>query len=220
MSERLKAFISSEISQAWQERYAKNNIDLLAESLIQLEFCGPKDLPKSDWIFVSSKNAAQFLWNYYPDELKARSLAAVGKKTEEKLKSYGLKCDFVGNLSDTAEVGKKFKRMLGNQHCLFPTSNKTTGKVYTELNKNQFTGLQLYRTIEKTRKLGSFDLYLFTSPANVRAFMTQNEINKEAIIWCIGPSTAEPLNTYSCNILKISSLEKLLSVGIESFNKI
>lgn len=218
MSKRLKAFISSEISQAWQDRYAEKKIDLHAESLIQLEFCGPKDLPKSDWIFVSSKNAAQFLWDYYPDELKARNIAAVGKKTEEKLKSFGLKCDFVGNLSDTTAVGKEFKRMLGNQHCLFPTSNKATGKVYSELNPDQFETLELYRTHEINKNLGPFDLLMFTSPANVRSFLTNNQISENSSVWAIGRSTAESLKSIPCQILRKSNLDELLECGLQAIN--
>ncbi len=218
MSERLKAFISSEISQAWQDRFAEKKIDLHAESLIQLEFCGPKDLPKSDWIFVSSKNAAQFLWEHYHDDLKGRKLAAVGKKTEEKLKSFGLKCDFVGNLSDTGAVGKEFKSMLGDQHCLFPTSNKTTGKVYSELKPDQFERLELYRTHEINKNLGPFDLLMFTSPANVKSFLNNNKISENAIVWAIGPSTAESLKSIPCHTLTKSNLNDLLERGLQAIN--
>ena len=218
MSERLKAFISSEVSEAWIDRYAEKNIDLHAESLIQLEFCGPKQLPQSDWIFVSSKNAAQFLWDFYPNELKNRKLAAVGRKTANHLENFGLKCDFIGSLADTRKVGEDFKKVLMNKYCLFPTSDKTTGKVYAALADHQFETLELYRTLELQKKLLDFDILMFTSPANVRAFLAKNEIKKNATIWTIGPSTTKSLNPFSCNTLKVSCLDQLLQQGIKPFN--
>jgi uroporphyrinogen-III synthase len=218
MPERLKAFISSDVSRAWLDRYAEQEIDLHAESLIQLEFCGPKELPQSDWIFVSSKNAAQFLWDHYPNELQSRKLAAVGRKTANYLENLGLQCDFSGSLANTSAVGADFKKVLANLYCLFPTSDKTSGKVFADLDNHQFETLELYRTREVHKKLPRFDLLMFTSPANVSAFISQNKIPENTKIWSIGPSTAESLVPIISNTLRVSSLEDLLQAGLRTFN--
>lgn len=214
MSEKIKAFISSSVDKKWKAVYKKSGIELTAIPLIALEFCGPEKLPDSDWIFISSQNGARFLWENYPEKLKSVNLAAVGNKTTEFLQKMGLNVLFSGNSSDTEVVSQAFLKVLKNESCLFPVSDKSSGKVYKAIPEPQRQVVTLYRTLEKAQSLPHFDIYMFTSAANVRAFLTKNTFHPTAKILAIGPSTALALDRYTVIQTRQSQIEELLEMGL------
>lgn len=172
-----------------------------AQSLINIlpvEF--DVSIPKTDWIFFSSRNAVEHFFSKSPKIKENTHFGAIGSSTALVLKKY-VKVSFQGT-GDTHQVGKTFKSLIGNQTVLFPISDRSIRTVQKELNKEQVTDLIVYHS-DSTNKIHipHVDILIFTSPSNVEAYFHENEISSSQKVIAIGNTTKEALLEKGINAL-------------------
>src|SRR5690606_15241345 len=161
-------------------------------SLVPLNFQLPKQF---DWIFFSSVNGVDYFLASasIPQNVK---VAAVGTSTADHLEKRGFLVDFVGSGGDVEKVGTEFNNLAAKKIVLMPGSSKSTGKLQRSVSKNNdVIQIPVYDTVENSNKIESCLIYVFTSPANVRAFFGKNQKSQSKYL-AIGKSTWEVLREF------------------------
>ena len=151
-------------------------------------------MPKTDWIFFSSKNAVKHFFEQ-AQNLEGTKLAAVGKATSDELRRFNKRADFIGYSTDTQLTGKQFASVVGSKTILFPQAKgsiKTIQKQF--INPQQIIDMSVYETIKNNDKPVSYaDIVVFTSTSNVEAYLEKNKINEKQKIVAMGDATANAL---------------------------
>lgn len=171
-----------------------NGYQVYSKALIDIRFIPLKSLPKTDWIFFSSKNAVK---NFYMRQpvLDAVKIGCVGKSTADELRKFGKRADFIGYSTDTKLTGKQFASTVGTKSVLFPQAKESMRSIQQAFpNPKQTIDIAVYETLKKNEeKIPDFDIGVFTSPSNVEAFFEKNKLNPEQKIIAMGESTAAAL---------------------------
>ena len=120
----------------------------------------------------------------------------MGKGTAKELLSYGCTPDFVGN-GQPAEVAKAFLDLVKGKTVLFVKAQNSKNSIRTLLETEiECEDLVVYQNEVAPIKLNQgFDYYVFTSPLNVEAFFSVNEIEPGSRIIAIGQTTASFLES-------------------------
>lgn len=186
-------------------------IELISASCIRFEPLGFEAPHDYDVIFFSSPRAADFFLNRITlsgDKL----LAAVGATTADFLRRKGFTVSFVGEGSNPETVGRKFAAWCGTRRVLIPHSDRSLHSIANLLDQNQITEIEVYRTVLDAPKIEDCDLYVFTSPSNVEAFLCQNQLPEQAKLIAWGTSTLKAIQSagYEAELLPNSSLEALM----------
>lgn len=178
-----------------EKRLAALRVNLLAQSFIRIDHVPfSPAIPQTDWIFFSSKNAVRAFFAQSP-RLGNQRFAAVGKGTAELLKQFA-QVDFIGEHIDTTITAQDFKSIVGDGTVLFPQSNisrKTIERVFASW---QVVPLVCYTTQEVELKVNPADIYVFTSPSNVRAFYRLNTVSPNAKVIAFGYPTQQALSEH------------------------
>lgn len=165
-------------------------------------------LPQTDfsWIFFSSQNGVRNFFSSNP-VLSNVKLAAIGPATASILAENG-PVDFVGEENDIKAVGSKFAELIGIETALFPISKSSLRSAQKQLPAAQVIDLVCYETIADTKRIAPCDVYLFTSPSNVRSFAEANEFDTKAK-YLAGPATVEVVKEYGVgNPIALSNWEE------------
>ena len=144
------------------------------------------------------------------EEVRYKKTACLGISTASKLKEYQIEPDFVGT-EDIIDVANYFINKIDQDFVLFPRAEVSKRSIQKRLNSNQVEDLIVYKTIEKDILLERiYDVILFTSPSNVRAFFNSgNTIGESQRAIAIGLSTKSELESFNVEAgLAISYLEK------------
>ena len=149
-----------------------------------------KPLSNFNWIFFSSRNCVKHFFAAKPDTSNAK-LAAIGSMTAKALVEFGT-VDFVGSSNKTDEVTTQFANTVGTDRVLFPISKSSLQRIQSGLSADQVTNLVCYETVLKPRDLSVSDVYLFTSPSNVRSFAERNDFPINSL-YLAGPTTCKEL---------------------------
>lgn len=169
-----------------------NGISLIAESLIRFERISLKVSQSYQVIFFGSIRAARyFLENEKISEETA--VACIGVTTAERIRSFGVKVDFIGEKSGQPDqVAADFVRWVGQRSVLIPCSEQSNRSIAKKLPVDQYEEVHVYRTLSACQPIASSDIYVFTSPSNVTSFLKCNSKPKGQIIaW--GETTAKAL---------------------------
>ena len=171
----------------------QNKLDLTAQSLIEFEAVPFKIESNFDIVFFSSIRSAEF---YFEKAAKKSKLvyACIGETTNSKLKKLGIDCEFVGKeAGNPKKTAEEFKNWVQNRIVFFPQSNLSLGTFSAILPENQVIKHVVYKTNLIERKIENCQIYIFTSPSNLDAFLTINEIpdDTKVIVW--GESTENRL---------------------------
>lgn len=190
-----------------EQRLSALRANLLAQSFIRIEHIAfSPAIPMTDWIFFSSKNAVLAFFASAPLIGKQR-FAAVGKGTAELLKQY-VPVDFIGEHIDTTITAQDFKSVVGGATVLFPQSDISRKTIESACAASQVESLVCYSTQELEIKMKPADIYVFTSPSNVRAFYRLNAISPEAKVMAFGYPTQQVLSEhFSGNIIIPEALD-------------
>jgi uroporphyrinogen-III synthase len=180
-----------------------HQLNLISQSLIFFE---PTDFQVSESyevLFFSSIRSAEFF--LYKEKIHtSKKIACVGRETALKLENLGLHIDFVGtNSGNPSEVAFEFKNWLGNGRVLIPHSSESLHTITEYLSQNQFILIEVYKTKLKSLKVPPVDCYVFTSPSNVRAFLSVNELAKMKNVVAWGRSTENELKSNQVPISKV-----------------
>lgn len=179
------------------------DFDVHAESLIRTEAISfdPK-LPSTDWIFFSSSNAVRHFFQGKP-HLQRQRMAAIGKGTAQTLSAFHA-VDFTGDAIDIEDSAYRFADIAQNQTVLFPIAADSLRHVQAAFNPENIIELPVYRTIEKPCMIPPADVYVFSSPSNVRSFF-QHNATPPAHMKCVafGEATALELRNHQVDTIEI-----------------
>jgi uroporphyrinogen-III synthase len=209
-----KVFISREQKDCenLSNRLLRNEIDLISKSLITFEPV-PFFIPRFyDVIFFSSLRSAHF---YLKDVAidKRIQVACIGSETAKKLIEMGIRPAFIGENSGNPEsVAIDFKNWLGNRTVVFPHSDQSFHSVANLLDSSQVIKVEVYKTINTPLMIPRCDLYIFSSPSNVKSFTINNKLNEESQVIAWGTSTAKELIKNKIpvmNVLQTGTLNEL-----------
>ncbi len=180
-----------------------NQIELIAKSLIAFEevtFIPPTDY---DVIFFSSIRSAYFYLNQFSIDNRVQ-VACIGVETAKKLIELGIQPVFIGeNSGNTKDVALDFKNWLGNRKVFFPHSDKSFHSIANLLNSTQIIKVEVYKTINIPLVIPPCDLYIFSSPSNVKSFITKNRLKEDCQVIAWGMSTEKSLVKNKIPVLKV-----------------
>jgi uroporphyrinogen-III synthase len=195
----MKCFVSRSRA-AWQpsiDALKAPSLEWHCQSLIETKPL-PFLLPEHpfDWIFFSSREGVKHFFQQVPTPPIAR-IAAIGAATAEDICAFST-VDYVGASSDTHAIAKTFAQLVGKSLVLFPISEQSVRTVQQSLPQEQVTEVLCYRTTSVVAQLPPFQLYVFSSPSNVRSFFETNTIATGASVIAFGKRTAIQLAAYGC----------------------
>jgi uroporphyrinogen-III synthase len=223
MKKKTKLFYSGTVSENSPLRTfcEKNDWELTARSLLRFEAIPFTVSAPFDVIFFSSPRSL----NYFISSIASLEnipLACIGAGTAKALKQHHLIPNFTGEKSgDPEKVAEDFKEWLGERHVLFPLakqSNETIAKIIPEKQK---TLIRCYETLLVETEIPVQDIYVFTSPSNLEAFLLLNRFPADAQIVAWGKTTDKKiveLGLRSAVVLEESSEEALVRILIESLD--
>ena len=162
-------------------------------SLIDFKAIPVTSIPKTDWIFFSSKNAVRHFFNQ-GFNLKMQKVGCIGEATFKILSQYIKQVNFCGNDVDIHKTSAEFSKIIGHETCLFPISNISKKTVQQHLSANQVFNMVVYETFSLANfKLPELDVLIFTSPSNVQNYFSKYPINPNQKVIAIGSSTLNEL---------------------------
>ncbi len=187
--------------------------NLIAESMIDFSEMAFKVPKKAEIIFFSSKNGVRYFFNQ--NELpKGVETACVGKETARVLRKHNIEPTFIGeNSGDPEAVGKEFLQFIGDKHVFFPTSNASLHTIANLLPEKQKTIASIYETKTSAQKIAPADIYIFSSPSNVKGFLEENTISNDAKVIAWGLVTERALmdaDVFPEYVLETGQKEELL----------
>lgn len=190
-----RIFISKSLSELTQlSLFCKErNLELIAESCIGFEAIPFQIREQYDVLFFGSIRAAQFFLETKSINA-AIQIACIGETTAQKLKALGLHVSFIGEKAgNPSDVAQKFRIWLGDQRVCFPISNVSKESIISEIPKEQYEKLVVYKTIFKKIERLESDIAIFTSPSNFESYLASgNKVPSVVIAW--GRSTKKAIS--------------------------
>jgi hydroxymethylbilane synthase len=195
----LSVFITRELSAQsyFRKSLAKHNIYIDARSLIRTVPVFTKldsfIFRHVDWIFFSSKNSVEYLFQLDPVLPKVVKFGVMGAGSEEMLRRKGHFTDYVGESGDTAEVADGFAELVKGQTVLFPGAEGSLKSIQKGLSPDtKVIDLPVYETVLVDQvEASSADVLVFTSPSNVDAYFAENLLDPYQKVVAIGKSTGK-----------------------------
>jgi len=165
-----------------------------SKSLIDLKKLTIKDLPKSDWLFFSSKHAVEFFFMQKPN-IGTTKIGCIGKSTSQAIRELGLRADFIGQSTDTKLVGKQFAARVGLGKVVFPIARDSMRTIQWQFAKQQnVIDLPIYATLKVPHEVAeTTDILVFTSPSNAESYLEKNSIHPHQKIIAMGEATEKAL---------------------------
>ena len=187
-----------------------------------IEFAPPSDtepiqdalthISEYDWIIFTSANGVEAFFHYLDAagrDLRAlgnAKVAAIGSATDARLRSHGVKTDYVPERFIAEEVlDGLLERGAGNEHILLPRAEQARDVLPDGLRQAgaEVDVVPVYRTVQAEAnpaamarvRRGDIDVVTLTSSSTARNLATlldgQMESLNRATVACIGPVTAE-----------------------------
>ncbi|MFT3765345.1 MAG: hydroxymethylbilane synthase [Minicystis sp.] len=166
------------------------------KSLIEFKQIRIKELPKTDWVFFSSKHAVEYFFKQNPDLDKNVKFGCIGTSTSAELRAFGKRADFIGTSTDIKLVGKQFSSKVGSGKVLFPIARDSRKSIQWQMVKQENVfNLEVYATLKHSVEIPEdCDILVFTSPSNVEAFFEKNKILPHQKIIAMGEATGKSLH--------------------------
>ncbi len=210
-----KVFISKHDHEVadFKKQLSESDFQLISESFLRFQTTEFNLEKNYDIIFFGSIRSVIFL-RAGIDLGNAKAIACIGTKTASILTELGHPVDFVGKSSgDPSQVAKDFKKWCGNRRVLFPLSNRSLKSISSVFPAEQVEETVVYQTELIKKEIQQCDIYIFTSPSNVKGFLLQNDLPEicEVIAW--GKSTEQALMDVNINAdycLEESSFRELI----------
>ena len=193
---------------------SQHNIELNAKSLIAFNAVEHDDEINADVVFFSSPRSVDFFYKSLKD--KNVSLAVLGSGTARRLNELGFSADFAGSASGNPEaVAEEFLSWLGDRTVLFPLSSRSNRSISRHVPTAQLKEVVVYETVNTPEKIDVSQIYVFTSPSNVEAFLSQNALPGDAVVIAWGKTTEKRMLEQGMRptfVLETSSLRELEQV--------
>lgn len=170
------------------------SFEIEGKSLIEFKQITIKELPKTEWIFFSSKHAVKYFFDQKPT-IGSVKMACVGKATSDELRSYGYRAEFIGQSTDTKLIGKQFAAKVGNAKVLFPIARDSMQSIQWQFPKrDNAINLVVYATLKHSLEISpETDIVIFTSPSNVEAYFEKNKLSDNQKAVAMGEATKTAL---------------------------
>ncbi|MGM7702207.1 uroporphyrinogen-III synthase [Pseudalkalibacillus sp. Hm43] len=170
------------------------------------------------WVIFTSQNAVRFFMESLEEagqpieRLHTCKVAAIGKKTLERLEAYGVNVDFYPSEFVAEQFAKEFIEWIQpGEKILLPHGNLARTTIRDELLENGYevdavityeTVADTYRKAELREAItnASVDIVTFTSSSTVHFFfelLGDGTALEGCLTACIGPITAETLEQYA-----------------------
>jgi hydroxymethylbilane synthase len=164
------------------------------KSLIEFREIRIKELPKTEWVFFSSKHAVRYFFRQKP-ALGNVKFGCLGTGTSAELRAHGFRADFIGQSADVKLVGKQFGSRAGNTKVLFPVSRGSLQTIQAQMPKKEnVINLEVYATLKHPIDLPDTpNILVFTSPSNVESFFEKNKLSGSPHVVAMGESTGKAL---------------------------
>lgn len=189
-----------------------------AQSLIETALLKnlPGSLPKADWVFFNSKKALQHFSEKY-GHLFDKKIGVAGHGTKTLLEKLGYLAQFVATHENTKRSAEEFSTLVtSNETVLFPEASNTLATFQHYLEHVQVVSFPVYETRMILSILPAFDVYVFTSPSNVRSFYQKNMISPQAKVIAMGEKTKlELLHHQADLVVKLPQQLDFLSLARE-----
>ena len=173
----------------------KLGFEVQGTSLIEFKQIAIRFLPKTDWIFFSSKHAVRFFFNQKPELWPGVKYGCVGSSTSAELRSFGHRADFIGQSTDIKLVGKQFSSKVGNARVLFPIARGSMQSIQWQMVKrDNVVNLEVYATLNISQEISTEnEVLIFTSPSNVESYFEKNTIHPHQKLIAMGEATGKAL---------------------------
>jgi hydroxymethylbilane synthase len=170
------------------------DFEVEGKSLIEFKPIKIKELPKTEWVFFSSKHAVRYFFNQDP-KIENVKFGCIGTSTSAELRSFGKRADFIGQSTDTKLVGKQFSSKVGNAKVLFPIARGSMQSIQWQMVKRENVfNLEVYATLKHSLEISQdYEILVFTSPSNVEAYFEKNKVQPHQKVVAMGESTGKAL---------------------------
>ena len=202
MSNDKRVFISREqtTDSVFSRKLSRAGFKVHGELLITITGIPFAEIPHADWIFFYSKNGVKYFF-----ENPLHSLPKTGGKPIPKLATIGPgTADFLeenyghphfvgdGNAKTTAEL---FLKRAAGKKILFPRARDSRRSVQQWIEgKAVLIDLIVYDNVpKKDFDLPDFDILVFTSPLNAKAYFSKKKWKDGQKVIAIGKTTKEAL---------------------------
>ncbi|MBI2257857.1 MAG: uroporphyrinogen-III synthase [Flavobacteriia bacterium] len=197
------------------------NIKLFGKSFIEFSPTSNRLRTPCDVYFFSSKKGFDYFIQNQVIE-RNKKIACLGKETKNHIESFGYCVDFYSvSAGNPVKVSIEFKEWLNDRRVAFILSQISLKSISKEIPSTQKEELILYHTQIQNHKIEEkFEMYVFTSPSNVRGFLLSNELPASAKIIAWGKSTEKTLQATTNNkiiTLKESTFDELKKVILFDF---
>ncbi len=165
------------------------------QPLIEFKQIRIKELPKTDWIFFSSKHAVRYFFSQNPKLEPNVKFGCIGTSTSAELRAHGRRADFIGQSTDIKLVGKQFGSKVGNAKVLFPIARGSMQSIQWQMVKrDNVINLEVYATLNKAEKIADdVEVVVFTSPSNVESYFEKNAWQPHQQAIAMGEATGKAL---------------------------
>ena len=152
------------------------NFEVEGKSLIELKEIKINFIPRTEWVFFSSKHAVRYFFRQNPT-IENVKYGCISKQTSMELRSFGKRADFIGQSTDTKLIGKQFGSLIGNARVLFPIAKESMQSIqYQLVKRDNAVNLPVYETLKHSIEVASdTTIIVFTSPSNVESFFEKNK---------------------------------------------
>ena len=196
-----------------QQYCSFGQIDLHAQSQITFEEV-PFSIEKPfEVVFFSSVRAGRFFLRNYDGPLSSLQFACIGEETAQK---FNIEFAFVGKEAGNPEkVAEKFKNWLGDKRLLIPHSSLSHKTIAAIIPSTQCESVCVYNTLLSPQSIPECEVYVFTSPSNLAAFLQKNQVPESAKVIAWGNTTEKALRNSKVQVSKTlikAQLEELLEV--------
>ncbi len=199
--------------------YAESkNIEVVAHSFLAFEKVSFEIHKPYDIIFFGSPRSVQFFFEQI-DNPTTSVFAAVGPATAKAIQDRGYSVQFIGQEADISKVAHNFQYWCGQRTILFPLSDQSLQTVSSLFSPAQKQEIVVYKTKSKAVKIQECDLYVFTSPSNIKAFFELNTLPEKTTVVSWGTSTKSFLNELGIpsTVIDKSALSALIEL-LKSLN--
>ena len=208
-------YITKELEDVTQLKQfcAFQNIDLHATSQLSFEAVPFTVIEPFEVVFFSSVRAGRFFLRSYDGPLSSLQFACIGEETAQK---FNIEFAFVGKEAGNPEkVAEKFKNWLGDKRLLIPHSSLSHKTIAETIPSSQCESVCVYNTLLSPQSIPESEVYVFTSPSNLAAFLQKNKVPEAAKVIAWGNTTEKALRNSKVQVSKTlikAQLEELLEV--------
>ncbi|MGV9002471.1 uroporphyrinogen-III synthase [Flavobacterium sp.] len=194
MLKKINILSTKKLLESQKQRLLDANFEVIEVNFIETTIKDFELTKINQNLIFTSQNAVQSVLNHPKlEDLKSKNVFCVGMKTKGLLTENGFNViAYTGYAADLAEI---ISLVYNKENYTFFSGNLRRETLPEKLKENniQFNEIEVYETQLTPKKMTKkLDGILFFSPSGIESYLKMNTI-KDQICFCIGDTTAEPL---------------------------